>query len=81
MQGGPENTVPCEICGKLVKSKYSLKSHVKLVHEKNGAYFPCDKCGKVLKSKGSLEYHSKVHTGEYKFRSVEPSFLQKFPSC
>ena len=67
-QGGPDPAVPCEICGKLVKSKYSLKSHVKLVHEKGGAEFPCDKCGKVLKSKGSLEYHSKVHTGEYKFR-------------
>ena len=26
--------MPCEICGKLVKNKYTLKQHVKLVHEK-----------------------------------------------
>ena len=29
-----ESNVPCEICGKLVKNKYTLKQHVKLVHEK-----------------------------------------------
>ena len=61
--------MPCEICGKLVKNKHTLKSHVKLVHGKGGSEFPCDKCGKIFKSKGSLKYHSMVHTGEYKFRS------------
>ena len=63
-----ENTVPCEICGKLVKNKYILKQHVRLVHEKKGAEFPCEQCGKVMKSKASLEYHSKVHSGEKTFR-------------
>ena len=67
-EGIKENTVPCEICGKMVKNKYILKQHVKLVHEKKGGQFPCDQCGKVMKSKASLEYHSKVHTGEYAFR-------------
>ena len=67
-EGVRENTVPCEICGKMVKNKYILKQHVKLVHEKKGGEFPCDQCGKVMKSKASLEYHSKVHTGEYAFR-------------
>ena len=67
-EGIRENTVPCEICGKMVKNKYILKQHVKLVHEKRGGEFPCDQCGKVMKSKASLEYHSKVHTGEYAFR-------------
>ena len=52
----------------MVKNKYILKQHVKLVHEKRGGEFPCDQCGKVMKSKASLEYHSKVHTGEYAFR-------------
>ena len=66
--GIQENKVPCEICGKMVKNKYILKQHVKLVHEKKGGEYPCDQCGKVMKSKASLEYHSKVHTGEYAFR-------------
>ena len=66
-QGGQAITVMCDTCGKLLKNKFSLKSHINLVHNNIGAYFPCDKCGKVLKSKGSLKYHSKVHTGDYKF--------------
>ena len=59
-QGRQENTLSCKICGKMVKNKFSLKSHVKLVHEKGSAKFPCDKCGKVLQSKGSFYYHSKA---------------------
>lgn len=70
-QGVQENNVPCEICGKLVKNKYVLKQHVKLVHERKGGEFPCDQCGKIMKSKASLEYHSKVHTGDYAFRCDE----------
>jgi len=70
-QGVQPNTVPCEICGKLVKNKYVLKQHVRLVHEKKGGEFPCDQCGKIMKSKASLEYHSKVHTGDYAFRCDE----------
>lgn len=66
--GVHEAPVPCEICGKQVRNKYTLKSHVKMVHERGGVNYPCDQCGKILKSKSSLEYHSKVHTGEYKFR-------------
>ena len=69
--GGEDRTVPCEICGKSLKNKYSLKLHVKLVHEKTAAEFPCDECGRVLKSKNSLEYHKRVHTGEYPFRCDE----------
>jgi len=70
-QGVKENTLPCEICGKLVKNKYVLKQHVRLVHEKKGGEFPCDQCGKIMKSKASLEYHSKVHNGDYAFRCDE----------
>ena len=39
--GDQESNVPCELCGKLVKNKYILKQHVKLVHEKKiGAFHP-----------------------------------------
>jgi len=66
-----ESNVPCEICGKLVKNKYTLKQHVKLVHEKKKGEFACDQCGKVLKSKGSLDYHKRTHTGEFAYRCDE----------
>jgi len=66
-----ESNVPCEICGKLVKNKYTLKQHVKLVHEKKKGEFACDQCGKVLKSKGSLDYHKRTHTGEMAYRCDE----------
>ena len=66
-----ESNVPCELCGKLVKNKYILKQHVKLVHEKKIGEFACDQCGKVLKSKGSLDYHKRTHTGEFAYRCDE----------
>ena len=69
--GIQENNVPCEICGKLLKSKYSLKAHVKQVHGKKEADYPCDKCGKVFRSKASLIYHTKVHTGDFTYRCDE----------
>ena len=67
-EGVAEDTHPCEICGKVLKTKYSLKLHVKLMHEKVAGQFPCDECGKVLKTKATLEYHKRVHAGEYPFR-------------
>eukprot|EP00092_Neocalanus_flemingeri_P001520 GFUD01001622.1.p1 GENE.GFUD01001622.1~~GFUD01001622.1.p1 ORF type:complete len:532 (+),score=116.63 GFUD01001622.1:82-1677(+) len=61
-------TAPCEICGKMLKNKYILKSHVEAVHEKKSGEFACDECGKVLSTKASLEYHRKsVHTQDYPF--------------
>ena len=70
-QGAALHPVPCEICGKVLKNKYSLKLHVQLIHDKKPREYPCDQCGKVLKSKASLEYHKKVHTGEYPYRCDE----------
>jgi len=61
-------TAPCEICGKMLKNKYILKSHVESVHEKKSGEYACDECGKILSTKASLEYHRKsVHTQEYPF--------------
>ena len=66
-----QKTVPCEICGKLVKNKNLLKQHVRLVHERKGGEFPCGQCGKIIKSEASLEYHPKAHTGDYAYRCDE----------
>ena len=54
--GVVENTVPCEICGKRLESKYNLKAHMKLVHGKGDAEFPCDQCGKSFQPKATLDY-------------------------
>ena len=68
--GVQEKTNPCETCGKMFKSKYSLKAHVKLMHSESEE-FPCDQCGKVFRAKASLEYHTKVHNGDYPYRCDE----------
>ena len=68
--GVQEKTNPCEICGNMFKSKYSLKAHVKLMHSE-AEEFPCDQCGKVFRAKASLEYHTKVHNGDYPYRCDE----------
>ena len=68
--GVQEKTNPCETCGKMFKSKYSLKAHIKLMHRESEE-FPCDQCGKVFRAKASLEYHTKVHNGDYPYRCDE----------
>merc|ERR1719228_447244 len=66
----PKKNSPCEICGKLLKDKYTLKAHVEAVHEKRaGGDFACEQCGKMLKSKSSLSYHRKsAHTQDFPHR-------------
>ena len=39
-----DGKLPCKICGKLVKNKYLLKQHVRLVHKRKGGEFRCDQC-------------------------------------
>ncbi|CAL4066535.1 unnamed protein product, partial [Meganyctiphanes norvegica] len=53
--------VMCELCGKMVKSKNSLKVHMQ---SHSGEKFPCSHCEKVYNSKYSLNDHARIHTGE-----------------
>ena len=47
---------PCERCGKILMSKYSLEKHILHTHE-NIRPFNCDTCGKTFKSNSNLKEH------------------------
>ncbi|OMJ75095.1 hypothetical protein SteCoe_25832 [Stentor coeruleus] len=53
-----EKILECNECHKLFKNKYSLKAHLKQVHEKM-IKLPCEKCGKILFSKYTLKNHQR----------------------
>lgn len=48
--------LPCEICGKVYTSKFFLKSHMLLQHEKSKD-FSCDGCGEAFAFLKQLENH------------------------
>ena len=49
--------VECNICHKLFKNGYILKTHLKNIHCEKREIFECPHCGKPLKSKYYLQYH------------------------
>ncbi|CRL04382.1 CLUMA_CG017473, isoform A [Clunio marinus] len=51
----------CKICGKDLKSQFSLKMHMKKVHDKP---FECDICGKKFFNKGAISEHLMSHVPE-----------------
>lgn len=57
-------TVMCEICGRLLLSKYTLVSHKRIVHgfdtEIDMEKFVCEKCGKCFRFETSLNNHLKT---------------------
>ena len=50
-------SVECELCHKIFKNKYILKTHIKNIHVEQRESFTCQHCGKQLKSKYYLQYH------------------------
>ena len=59
-------SVNCRICGKTLKSHFSLPRHMK-VHEETKKEM-CQICGKLFRDKGDIRKHSVVHTKERKFK-------------
>ena len=57
----------CNICGKVLLSKYILSIHHKNMHEIVELKYKCEKCGRMLESKGKLKRHMETH------------FIQKTP--
>ena len=52
----------CNQCKSTRATKYSLKRHIKNIHE--GELYPCNKCEYKATEKGSLKVHiSGVHNG------------------
>ena len=57
----------CNICGKVLLSKYILSIHHKNMHEIVELKYKCEKCGRMCESKGKLNKHMQTH------------FIQKTP--
>ena len=65
----------CEICHKIFKNPYTLKTHMNTIHNENRATFNCPHCGKTLKSKYYLQKHIRVvHADEEKMNERNVSF-------
>ena len=55
-----EPTFECDVCGKKVTTKYSLKQHMSIAHGVGDVQkFECDVCSYVTKDKSNLRKHVK----------------------
>lgn len=61
----PTHEHVCDLCGKTVYNKDTLKYH-KLSHDKVNSPYQCGVCSAVLASPASLTNHLKSHTGKKK---------------
>ncbi|GMT07626.1 hypothetical protein PENTCL1PPCAC_29800, partial [Pristionchus entomophagus] len=62
----------CEICGKTMKYKSSLKHHMRL-HERNEKArrpFPCNICGQRFSQPGNLKIHQRTHLEDEKAKQL-----------
>ncbi|KDR14540.1 zinc finger protein 43-like isoform X4 [Zootermopsis nevadensis] len=62
LQGRDPLAFMCQICGKQLASKFTLKNHVML--HADDKPFICEICGKSFTMKSTLQTHQRVHTGE-----------------
>lgn len=60
-------TVACDECGKELRGKNALKTHKKMMHNKDAPVYPCTVCSKSFRSKYKLSEHLSIHTGVKKF--------------
>lgn len=61
----PKVPAVCEICGKTLKSKEQLKSHL-LIHSSE-RQFKCDICDATFKQPVALNTHRRIHSGIRKY--------------
>ncbi|CAO1379879.1 unnamed protein product [Diamesa hyperborea] len=57
----------CDLCGKHLKSKISMISHIEMTHSTNITYprnFTCEICGSSFKNKASLSGHQLIHSNK-----------------
>ncbi len=67
---------PCDVCGKVLKSKYAMQLHKKRIHLKIPVPPPksyqCEECGKLCRSRTDYQVHlNKVHLNERPFKCTE----------
>ncbi|TRY70162.1 hypothetical protein TCAL_01221 [Tigriopus californicus] len=68
---GEKIPVKCQVCGLVLKSKFSLRGHM-ATHAP--PKFTCRFCGKGLKTRLSLGNHERIHTKENPYKCDQCSF-------
>ena len=54
-----KNDVTCPQCYKILRTNYSLRRHIRQMHDNQGR-FECTRCQRSFSAKGSLDYHVRV---------------------
>ena len=64
----------CDVCGKVLYSKYTLEYHL-TGHNNGNRQYTCEICGKTMTSFGSLQGHLLLHSVKYTSCSVCGEFF------
>ena len=68
--------VDCSECGKTLRDKQCLKSHMKHIHSDEKPY-SCDQCDMCFKMASNLTVHKLTHSGRYSCGGCESKFYSK----
>ena len=61
----------CGVCGKLLKNKETLHSHIQHIHQKIKQQI-CQFCGKIVRNKKALKEHTESQHSNIEFPCMEP---------
>ncbi|XP_041981551.1 zinc finger protein 260-like [Aricia agestis] len=77
LDGAEEGDIPCEICKKIFKSKFSLAAHLRK-HTERKRMLSCSKCGKVFSKVSHVKRHELTHEEKaYKCSLCKKSFATR----
>jgi uncharacterized Zn-finger protein len=70
-QGTPDQTFPCDLCGKDFQRNDTMKRHKNISHtHTNQEAYKCDNCGKQLSCKSALKTHKETHK-DIKYKCIQ----------
>lgn len=69
----------CELCGRVLRSKFNLKIHMNHLHENCEKYEYCSLCPSKFKRKADLEMHKKIHCDKkFQCSNCKKKFHKKY---